>query len=190
MPLTKTEQEYYSRSVKKKVVALANAELHGHRLNHILTVAEDRQPEEPFSARAETETLRPDFVAMMDMSKKEKITSEPAATALTNTQKVNQPFLSRRLMSAQGNKNGTVPRKSSVSWWNFKVVPNFLSSRYPPWGRMPPRYRGLLYAKSGRDVTISSQAFSASLPDHYPHRQQSHLLLLIRIKPLQSDKVF
>ena len=27
-PLTKTEQEYYSRSVKKKVVALANAELH------------------------------------------------------------------------------------------------------------------------------------------------------------------
>lgn len=29
VPLTKTEQEYYSRSVKKKVVALANAELHG-----------------------------------------------------------------------------------------------------------------------------------------------------------------
>ena len=29
LPLTKTEQEYYSRSVKKKVVALANAELHG-----------------------------------------------------------------------------------------------------------------------------------------------------------------
>lgn len=28
VPLTKTEQEYYSRSVKKKVVALANAELH------------------------------------------------------------------------------------------------------------------------------------------------------------------
>jgi len=28
LPLTKTEQEYYSRSVKKKVVALANAELH------------------------------------------------------------------------------------------------------------------------------------------------------------------
>jgi len=27
--LTKTEQEYYSRSVKKKAVALANAELHG-----------------------------------------------------------------------------------------------------------------------------------------------------------------
>ncbi len=27
--LTKTEQEYFSRSVKKKVVALANAELHG-----------------------------------------------------------------------------------------------------------------------------------------------------------------
>lgn len=27
--LTKTEQEYYSRTVKKKVVALANAELHG-----------------------------------------------------------------------------------------------------------------------------------------------------------------
>ena len=26
--LTKTEQEYYSRTVKKKVVALANAELH------------------------------------------------------------------------------------------------------------------------------------------------------------------
>jgi len=29
LPLTKTEQEYYSRSVKKKVVALANADLHG-----------------------------------------------------------------------------------------------------------------------------------------------------------------
>ena len=29
LPLKKTEQEYYSRSVKKKVVALANAELHG-----------------------------------------------------------------------------------------------------------------------------------------------------------------
>lgn len=29
LPLTKTEQEYYSRTVKKKVVALANAELHG-----------------------------------------------------------------------------------------------------------------------------------------------------------------
>jgi hypothetical protein len=29
LPLTKTEQEYYPRSVKKKVVALANAELHG-----------------------------------------------------------------------------------------------------------------------------------------------------------------
>lgn len=29
LPLTKTEQEYYSRSVKKKVVALANSELHG-----------------------------------------------------------------------------------------------------------------------------------------------------------------
>ncbi len=28
LPLTKTEQEYYSRTVKKKVVALANAELH------------------------------------------------------------------------------------------------------------------------------------------------------------------
>ena len=28
MPLTKTEREYYSRTVKKKVVALANAELH------------------------------------------------------------------------------------------------------------------------------------------------------------------
>jgi hypothetical protein len=28
-PMTKTEQEYYSRSVKKKVVALANSELHG-----------------------------------------------------------------------------------------------------------------------------------------------------------------
>ena len=28
LPLTKTEQEYYSRAVKKKVVALANAELH------------------------------------------------------------------------------------------------------------------------------------------------------------------
>ena len=28
LPMTKTEQEYYSRSVKKKVVALANAELH------------------------------------------------------------------------------------------------------------------------------------------------------------------
>jgi len=28
LPLTKTELEYYSRSVKKKVVALANAELH------------------------------------------------------------------------------------------------------------------------------------------------------------------
>jgi len=28
LPLTKTEQEYYSRRVKKKVVALANAELH------------------------------------------------------------------------------------------------------------------------------------------------------------------
>lgn len=28
MPLTKTEREYYSRAVKKKVVALANAELH------------------------------------------------------------------------------------------------------------------------------------------------------------------
>ena len=27
-PLTKTEQEYYSRTVKKKVVALANTELH------------------------------------------------------------------------------------------------------------------------------------------------------------------
>ena len=27
-PLTKTEQEYYSRTVKKKVVALANSELH------------------------------------------------------------------------------------------------------------------------------------------------------------------
>jgi len=27
--LTKTEQEYYSRSVKKKVIALTNAELHG-----------------------------------------------------------------------------------------------------------------------------------------------------------------
>ena len=26
--MTKTEQEYYSRSVKKKVLALANAELH------------------------------------------------------------------------------------------------------------------------------------------------------------------
>jgi hypothetical protein len=29
LPLTKTEQEYYSRSVRKKVVALANSELHG-----------------------------------------------------------------------------------------------------------------------------------------------------------------
>jgi hypothetical protein len=29
LPLTKTEQENYSRSVKKKVVARANAELHG-----------------------------------------------------------------------------------------------------------------------------------------------------------------
>lgn len=29
LPMTKTEQEYYSRSVKKKVIALANAELHG-----------------------------------------------------------------------------------------------------------------------------------------------------------------
>ena len=29
LPLTKTEQEYYSRTVKKKVVALANSELHG-----------------------------------------------------------------------------------------------------------------------------------------------------------------
>jgi len=28
LPLTKTDQEYYSRTVKKKVVALANAELH------------------------------------------------------------------------------------------------------------------------------------------------------------------
>lgn len=28
MPLTKTEQEYYSRTVKKKVIALANSELH------------------------------------------------------------------------------------------------------------------------------------------------------------------
>lgn len=28
MPLTKTEKEYYSRTVKKKVVALANSELH------------------------------------------------------------------------------------------------------------------------------------------------------------------
>ncbi len=28
LPLSKTEQEYYSRSVKKKVVALANSELH------------------------------------------------------------------------------------------------------------------------------------------------------------------
>ncbi len=28
LPMTKTEQEYYSRSVKKKVLALANAELH------------------------------------------------------------------------------------------------------------------------------------------------------------------
>ena len=28
LPLTKTEQEYYSRRVKKKVVALANSELH------------------------------------------------------------------------------------------------------------------------------------------------------------------
>jgi hypothetical protein len=28
LPLTKTEREYYSRTVKKKVVALANAELH------------------------------------------------------------------------------------------------------------------------------------------------------------------
>ena len=28
LPLTKTEQEYYSRAVKKKVVALANSDLH------------------------------------------------------------------------------------------------------------------------------------------------------------------
>ena len=28
LPLTKTEKEYYSRTVKKKVVALANDELH------------------------------------------------------------------------------------------------------------------------------------------------------------------
>ncbi len=28
LPMTKTEQEYYSRTVKKKVVALANSELH------------------------------------------------------------------------------------------------------------------------------------------------------------------
>lgn len=28
LPLTKTEKEYYSRAVKKKVAALANAELH------------------------------------------------------------------------------------------------------------------------------------------------------------------
>jgi hypothetical protein len=28
LPLTKTESEYYSRTVKKKVVALANSELH------------------------------------------------------------------------------------------------------------------------------------------------------------------
>lgn len=28
VPLTKTEKEYFSRAVKKKVVALANAELH------------------------------------------------------------------------------------------------------------------------------------------------------------------
>lgn len=28
LPLTKTEKEYYSRTVKKKVVALANPELH------------------------------------------------------------------------------------------------------------------------------------------------------------------
>lgn len=29
LPLTKTDQEYYSRTVRKKVVALANSELHG-----------------------------------------------------------------------------------------------------------------------------------------------------------------
>lgn len=29
LPLTKTEQEYFSRTVKKKVLALANSELHG-----------------------------------------------------------------------------------------------------------------------------------------------------------------
>jgi hypothetical protein len=29
LPLNKTEQEYYSRTVKKKTVALANSELHG-----------------------------------------------------------------------------------------------------------------------------------------------------------------
>ena len=28
LPMTKTEQEYFSRTVKKKVVALANSELH------------------------------------------------------------------------------------------------------------------------------------------------------------------
>jgi hypothetical protein len=28
LPLNKTEQEYYSRAVKKKVMALANVELH------------------------------------------------------------------------------------------------------------------------------------------------------------------
>ncbi len=33
-PLSKTEQEYYSRTVKKKVVALANSELHA--LSHTL----------------------------------------------------------------------------------------------------------------------------------------------------------
>lgn len=33
-PLTKTEKEYYSRTVKKKLAALANAEL--HRLARIL----------------------------------------------------------------------------------------------------------------------------------------------------------
>ncbi len=37
-----------------------------HRLNHILAMAEGRQPEEPFPARAETGTGRADHVALVD----------------------------------------------------------------------------------------------------------------------------
>jgi len=48
-------------------------------------------------------TLHP----LMDLSKKEKITSAPAATVLTNIQKVNQPFPTRRVESKTISHRGT-----------------------------------------------------------------------------------
>jgi hypothetical protein len=54
-----------------------------HHLNHILAMAEGRQPEVPFTARAETADRVPTTLhPLRELSKKEKITLAPAATEL------------------------------------------------------------------------------------------------------------